>query len=758
MKRKIKKILFLYLLLIFGYTQAYSQDGAKWITADTNQRNDVNTWIAFRKNFNLKSIPETAFTKIAVDSKYWLWINGELVVFEGGLKRGPNPQDTYCDEINLAPYLEEGDNQIAVLLWFFGKDGFSHNCSGQAGLYFDMDLGSNHFTSNSTWLSRVHPAYGMAPGKEPNFRLPESNIRFDATKDIPNWQTGLDLESNFKFLSSLEVGRLGDTPWNNLVARSIPFWKDFGIERIECALVLSGDEVDTLVYEFPYNLQMTPILELNANNSNSVIDIYTDNTYAAGDVNLRAQYVTKKGYQYYESLGWLNGHKLFVVCPKEVDILNVFYRQTGYDADAIGQFSCDDPFIMSFWKKALRTMYVNMRDTFFDCPERERAQWWGDVVLLMGECFYTFSDSTHDLMKKGILELVNWQRENGELFSPVPAGNYNTELPGQMLASIGEYGFWNYYMNTGDLATLKQVYPHVKKYLSIWELDETGLTKFRAGDWTWGDWGENKDMRLIFAGWHYLALNSAVKMAEEVGEMEDISFYRKQLRSIYNAYNASWNGKEYRHPEYEEQTDDRVQALAVLAGIADSSKYDSIYATLQKEFHASPYMEKYVMEALFKMGYGEYAIERMKTRYSPMVDKYDYTTLFEGWDIGSEGFGGGTVNHAWSGGPQIVIAQYICGIQPLESGYTKFLIAPNTTIFNRCSIDVPSVMGMIHSSFIKTSDGVNFKIKIPMNTSAEFKIPTEFKSQEIYINNKKHNLNNENSLILQPGNYMVEFK
>jgi hypothetical protein len=29
----------------------------------------------------------TAMTKIAVDSKYWLWVNGQLVVREGGLKR-----------------------------------------------------------------------------------------------------------------------------------------------------------------------------------------------------------------------------------------------------------------------------------------------------------------------------------------------------------------------------------------------------------------------------------------------------------------------------------------------------------------------------------------------------------------------------------------------------------------------------------------------------------------------------------------------
>ena len=40
-----------------------------------------------------------------------------------------------------------------------------------------------------------------------------------------------------------------------------------------------------------------------------------------------------------------------------------------------------------------------------------------------------------------------------------------------------------------------------------------------------------------------------------------------------------------------------------------------------------------------------------------MLSYKDYTTLFEGWGIGQEGFGGGTINHAWSGGPLTLLSQ-----------------------------------------------------------------------------------------------------
>lgn len=45
-----------------------------------------------------------------------------------------------------------------------------------------------------------------------------------------------------------------------------------------------------------------------------------------------------------------------------------------------------------------------------------------------------------------------------------------------------------------------------------------------------------------------------------------------------------------------------------------------------------------MLEALFKMGFVDFAIDRMKRRYDHMVNHPDYTTLFEGWGIGEMGY------------------------------------------------------------------------------------------------------------------------
>lgn len=60
-----------------------------WISTSEEKVNEPNTWIAFRKDIVLDKVPRQAIASIAADTKYWLWINGEPVVFEGGSSEGP---------------------------------------------------------------------------------------------------------------------------------------------------------------------------------------------------------------------------------------------------------------------------------------------------------------------------------------------------------------------------------------------------------------------------------------------------------------------------------------------------------------------------------------------------------------------------------------------------------------------------------------------------------------------------------------------
>lgn len=717
------KICLLFILSLVSIAELEASSWtAEWITADPVQSpRNTNLWLAFRQTYMLEAVPAEAIAQIAVDSKYWLWVNGQMVTREGGLKRGPTPEGTYFDSVDLTPWLQPGENLIAISLWFWGKDGFSHKNSGQAGLLFEAKIGQDSWHSDSSWKAIFNPAFGETGEPLPNYRLPECNIHYDAQLSPGEWQKpGFD-DSGWS--SAITVGSVRNSPWGDLIPRPIPQWKDSGLQTYPDSPVFPIEsDGTTLSLSLPYNAQITPWLDIEAP-AGKTIYIRTDN-YRGGSVpNVRTEYVTTEGRQTFESPGWMNGHTVEYTFPPGVTVHSLMYRESGYNADFVGSFECDDPALNQLWQEAARTLYITMRDNYMDCPDRERAQWWGDAVIELGEAFYALDRRSDALARKGFLELFNWQKEDGALFSPVPAGNWKAELPTQMLATIGWYGIWTYYLHSGDIETTRRAYPHIKRYLELWGLNEGGLVESRKGDWTWGDWGKNKDLPLLFNCWYLLALRAQKEMATLCEQTHDLDLIESRIRSIEKHFNARfWQGEVYRSPDYEELTDDRGHGLAVLAGLATAEQYPAIRQVLAQSRHASPYMEKYILEALLRMGYVDDALARMKSRYSRMLED-SLSTLYEGWGIGAEGYGGGTYNHAWSGGPLTLLSQYIAGVEPLTPGYDRFKVQPRLGPLKHVSARIPSAKGLIDLKISVSGKNYRMRLSVPDNSIAEVHLP-----------------------------------
>ena len=721
---KIKFFSFAILVLVLtgsGITVADNTDWtSQWIGLQTKEK-EVNSWFCFRKTFSLSQTPRSAITKIAVDSKYWLWINGKLVVFEGGLKRGPTPNDTYYDEIDLSSYLTKGQNCIAVLLWYWGKDGFSHKSSGKAGFLFQADIDGTILSSDRSWKIKRYEAYGETQPPHPNYRLSESNIHFDAQKDLIGWYLP-DFNDN-DWQEPQEFGIPPVAPWNGLWIRPIPFWKDYGLQDYPGSPALPFVSTgQTVICELPHSTSITPYLKIDAP-PGLTIGIQTDTYIVSKQYTLRSEYITRQGIQEFESLGYLTGQKVIYTIPKGVKVLELKYRETTYNTEFTGSFHCDDPFYNTLWLKSRNTMILNMRDCFQDCPDRERAQWWADTVNILGQVYYSCDTKSHALIRKAISNLVEWQKDDKVLFEPVPAGNWDKELPQRLLTSIGRYGFWTHYFYTGDSETMRQAYPHVRDYLSLWQIGPDGLVIYRTGDWDWTDWGENFDSVALTNGWYYLALESAAKMALLTNHPDDIKQYHEKMQSIKKNFNKIfWNGNEYRSPQYTGKTDDRANALALIAGISDPDQCPKIRQVLKQQFHASPYTEKYVLEAFFMMHNTQDGLDRMKNRYTPMVDS-DITTLWEVWN--RQEWGECSLNHGWSGGPLMLLSQYVAGIAPEKAGFDAYHVFPQMGHLKSIEADVPTVKGLIKVTLKSSEKEFSLSLHSPPQTTALVGIPKD---------------------------------
>ncbi len=718
-----------FLLLASSLLPAQENWRARWI-GKQEYRSETNTWLAFKKKVDVRTVPEKMVARIAADSKYWLWINDTLAVFEGGLKRGPSPGDTYYDEVDIAPYLRMGENCVSVLVWYFGRNGFSHADSGTAGLLFEARASGLEILSDNTWEATVYRAYGSAGEPEANYRLPESNLRFDARRDIVGWRS----PSAPRLGRAMELPAIvGGAPFGKLVKRPIPMWKCSGLKEYP-DVRRSGD---TLVCSLPYNAQITPYLKVKSP-AGRTIRMLTDHCRVGLDKTqcLWAEYVTKDGVQEHESLGWLNGDKMFYIVPSDVEVIDVKYRETGYDTEITGSFECDDPLLNDYWRKAVRTLYVCMRDTYMDCPDRERAQWWGDEVNELGMAFHSLSPSSWKLAEKGIYELMNWQRIDGVISSPVPTMNYSAELPSQMLAAVGWYGFYTQYFYSDNDSFVPVVYDRMKKYLhEVWQLDENGIPVYRKGGWDWPDADSPVDRFALMPCLYYLALKSELEFARMLDRTADAAMIESVMTRLKDSYNRLfWTGNGYRSPSYKDRTDDRPQAMAVLSGIASEEKYPVISEILKTTDMASTYMEKYMVEALFVMGKSSDALDRMKRRMPKIMDDRS-STLYEHWNWTNSS------NHAWSGANIILLSQKVCGVAPLTPGFRSFSIRPQMGWLKRASTSFDTKYGTIKVSLTRKSSKSGtaaLTVDVPSGTEAHVVLPN---SKTAVLTSGHHTLN-----------------
>lgn len=687
---------------------------ASWIW-NSNDSSKENVWMCFRKKAYISTVPQQLNAYISCDSKYWLYINGETVVFEGGVKRGPSDDSCYYDTVNIAPYLHQGENVICALVWYWGKDtSYSSTDSGKGGFIFEAESDGIPIISDSSWKVCKNTAYKIDEGEtQPNYRLPEYNIYYDATREIGSW-TSLDFDDT-KWENATAYGAGGVSPWGKLFPRGIPMLKDYGLKNYENSKEYENYEVKIfnkeITVDIPYNAQCTPYLKVSAP-AGKVIKITTENTDIGA---VSDTYITKDGEQEFEALGWFNGEHITYEIPAGVTIIELKYRETGYNTEFAGSFESSNEELNSLWQKSLRTLYVTMRDNYMDCPDRERAQWWGDVTNEMAMSMYCMDTNSYLLYQKGVNTMINHiDPTTNVLQTVVPISQDYFELPAQQLAGI--CGFWTYYMYTGDEDFISRVYEPALKYLDLWNIGKDGLVEHRAGSWDWMDWGENADVEAIENAWYYYALSSVKNMAELLNHQSDFKLIITKMERIHSGYQNLWTDSGYKSSSME-KPDDRANALAILSGLADSDKYTTIANVLSEIYNSSPYMEYYVLSALCEMERSDLAQSRMTERYSAMIKK-DYSTLWEGWTEDD-----GTLNHAWSGGPLVIMSKYIAGIRPTKPGYAEFSIKPQLSNLTSVECTVPSVKGYIKVNESCSENGFNLHAELPEETTAVVYLP-----------------------------------
>lgn len=717
---------------------------AQWIWQEEDS--PANTWMSFRKTIDLNEIPKEVEAHIAVDSKFWLWINDEMVIFEGGLSRGPSqagawnrkqkitPANSWYETLNIQQYLKKGKNTIAILVWYWGRETHkgTHIDSGKGGLLFSSEIGNQHLVSDSSWKVLQHPGYDNTIGPASK-SLVQYSVKFDAQEALSDWTDKAWYTKRFNdtnWANASEKGKLGVAPWYNVEKNIVPHLINHGLqnyanhEELKFPFVSDGK---TIKMRLPFNKQITPYLEIEAKAGDSIF-ITTDNNRNK----INATYIAKDGLQKFESYSWFNGHEVQYTIPAGVKVKALKYRWMSV-GEMAGSFQIDDPFYNRLWEMGNNTLFVCARDNFMDCPDRERALWIGDVADQTGYLFYAMDDAGRKLLKKAILQTVYFN-ENDVLGALGPLRV--RELVCQSLQFIAQV-VWPYYLNTGDYETLEIAYPYLYRYLDLFPMRKNGLVEYRSrkspDTWNWLDWGVKGtiDQNPIQMAFYYLALKEGKKMAEVLGKTDHIKWYDERMISMKVAYEKEFWKDGFYSSNPAKFKDDRANAIAIVSGIANPKYYNQIVDNvLLPNRYSSPHFEWMAEEAMFIAGRPKASLQRMKEMYQSQVDKKSITTLYE--KFGNRG----SYNHAWNGS-NTILSKYVAGVKPTKVGWSEFEIMPTLVHFKKIEKTIPTIKGDVVLGIEKTDSSYQLKLESPNNTQAIIGIPKSEKQVAVVMINGK---------------------
>jgi hypothetical protein len=215
-------------------------------------------------------------------------------------------------------------------------------------------------------------------------------------------------------------------------------------------------------------------------------------------------------------------------------------------------------------------------------------------------------------------------------------------------------------------------------------------------------------------------------MALVTGHEADLPAIDARLEDINSTFDGKyWKGNYYMSAQVSDP-DDRANAMAVNAGLADPSKWAAIHKVLTQKTNASCFFDRWVFEALCTMGKQDDAMLRMYDRYQTMIPS-SITTLWEHydrwWASRVNAFdAASSLNHGWNP-PAILLSQTIAGISPEAPGWGTYHVLPKEAFLTSIKCVVPSLKGKVTMALKKTAAEYSLTLTSPPNSTAIVGIP-----------------------------------
>jgi hypothetical protein len=724
----------------------------------------------FRNSLELERVPESFRIHISADNRYKLFVNGRWI----GL--GPARSDTdnwIFETYDLAQWMNEGTNTIAVLVWNMGmlKPWAQHSL--YTGLIIQGN-GAAESTLNTPGSWRCIQNHGIDPvvydtDSVTHFIVVGARDHVNVEQYPLDWKSDSFDDSHWLFPETIVRGTprgVGTQINHALVPRKIPAMELTSVDPPSLRTIVKGTSVPGIVPKgflqnitIPANTSITLLLD-----QGKLINGYPSLTFSGGDSGMiRIRYdealFTDKGTKihrdsisglrsrgYYDEIVPDGRHMTFTPLwirtfryitlevktdsePLVIHGLDMLF--SGYPFDENASFESGDSSLQAIWETGWHTSRLCANEVFYDCPYYEQMQYVGDARIQALISLYVSGDDR--LMRKAIDDFFHSMTPDGLTMSRYPSE------PGQIIPTYSL--FWvsmihDYLLHRPDYAFTAGYLTSVQRVLRWFEnrIDpQSGMVGpvewWPFVDWT-TEWREGGLGGVPPGG---VTGNSSVitlQYAMTLQEAADIfTFYGLNVLSDSYLHLADsliaatrkhcWSSERQLLADTPGKSSfsQHANALAVLTGAVPEKDRAVLMDRSLKDpslTQASFYFRFYVHRAMVRAGLGDKLLNELD-KWNRMIS-YGLTTFPETSDLNRTR----SDCHAWSASPLFELLATVAGIRPAETGFRQVFIEPHPGTLEWLRATVPHPGGEIAVDLRFRRGTVRGTVTLPPQTPGLF--------------------------------------
>jgi hypothetical protein len=748
------------------------KDTEDWVVFPNTSETDDNAYFLARKKIQMDDVPKNAVLHICAQAQYIFYLNGEL------LGQGPvtaTDLTCYYDSYDVSDKLKAGTNYLALEVHYPGTH-FRTCVPGIPAFWCRFTPESD--CMDNAWQvcpdpSRIPnaPEFTFQLGYTV-FRdmrmIPAGWQCFE--DDFSGWQNG-EVFSNPNKIQLLprdipsltadiirpaELVECGLVPANSADPRQQDFAALISSESHKADSKVFDQLTETitnfpdgsgayLIYDFGREVYGSVSLNITAG-AGTVLDIVYGEMLENGRLEAyypfgerRPRAITKSdGHRFadrhilaeggngieirLQERGFRYAQLVFRNYDHPVKLNDFTVENRVYPIGEEGKFHSDNQYYNELWQMCSHTVRHCVGDRFMDCPWREQAFWINDFLVANLYYFNLTSDSKLPLhcLKLAFDGFMKY----GAMPAVYPAGD---PLFFPSMPALWTLTLYDYFLYSGDEDGLLDLLPAMDSILGEYDelaLDD-GLIPNHETWWNFIDIGymdagiELKGCTSVLNSIVAAAFKCAAELHNDSAQAE---VYARRSQQICNAMKSKlWDSENKRFRDSTEAgfglETFSVHPHAILLLFDLMPEDNAMLAevlTAPGSIPAEPYFQRFVLEALAKIGRHDLAEKTIESLWRKMVDSKSPTV----WEIAFKGPKTKGISqslcHAFSCAPLAYASRTIAGIIPLKPGFKEFLFSPVSSSVVNFACSQPTPYGVI--KVIKAQDSI--EITVPDGTVA----------------------------------------